>query len=48
MARLESSRAQDAFARFGITEALGRDHFFQSVYEAVETLGDQSETTSPG
>ena len=27
MARLESSRAQDAFARFGITEALGRDLF---------------------
>jgi hypothetical protein len=39
MARLESLRAQDAFARFGIFGVLHRDHIFLSVEEAVRALG---------
>src|ERR1700742_347699 len=39
LARLESVRAQDAFERFGIYEALPRDHVFHSVDEAVRKLG---------
>ena len=39
VARLESVRAQAAFDRFGLTEQLGRDHLFQTVAEAVHTLG---------
>jgi MFS superfamily sulfate permease-like transporter len=35
IARLESIRAQDAMARFGIDELLGPDHQFHSVEEAV-------------
>ena len=38
LARLESVRAQDAFERFGIYEALPRDHVFHSVDEAVRKL----------
>jgi MFS superfamily sulfate permease-like transporter len=38
-ARLESIRAQAAFARFGISELLGPDHSFRSVEEAIEALG---------
>lgn len=38
VARLESLRAQQAFARFGIYEALGQDHVFHSVDEAIRTL----------
>ncbi len=38
VARLESLRAQDALTRFGIAEALGRDHIFHSVDEAVRAL----------
>ncbi len=39
LARLESVRAQDAFERFAIYEALPRDHVFHSVDEAVRKLG---------
>jgi len=39
LARLESVRAQDAFERFGIYQALPRDHVFHSVDEAVRKLG---------
>jgi sulfate permease, SulP family len=39
MARLESVRAQDAMARFGIHELLGSDHLFHSVEEAIRALG---------
>ena len=46
MARLESSRARDAFARFGIYDVLGRDCFFQSVYEAVEAPGDKAKAAT--
>jgi sulfate permease, SulP family len=39
IARLESVRAQDAMARFGINELLGKDHQFRSVEEAIRALG---------
>jgi sulfate permease, SulP family len=35
IARLESVRAQDAIARFGIAPLLGADHLFHSVEEAI-------------
>ena len=38
MARLESTRAQDALARFKLYDVLPRDHIFHSVDEAVRTL----------
>jgi MFS superfamily sulfate permease-like transporter len=38
VARLESMRAQDSFRRFGITDIVGNEHFYHSVYEAVEAL----------
>jgi SulP family sulfate permease len=38
MARLESVRAQDAFERFHLFDALSRDHIFHSVDEAVRAL----------
>jgi sulfate permease, SulP family len=39
VARLESTRAQDAFNRFGLFEVLPKDHVFHSVDEAVRKLG---------
>ncbi len=39
LARLESVRAQEAVARFGIATLLGDDHLTRSVEEAVRTLG---------
>jgi SulP family sulfate permease len=39
IARLESVRAQDAVARFGIEPVLGPDHMFRSVEEAIRALG---------
>jgi MFS superfamily sulfate permease-like transporter len=39
VARLESTRAEDAFNRFGLFEILPRDHVFHSVDEAVRKLG---------
>jgi sulfate permease, SulP family len=41
IARLESIRAQEAMARFRINELLGPDRQFQSVEEAVRTLGEK-------
>jgi MFS superfamily sulfate permease-like transporter len=38
IARLESTRAEAALKRFGVIKALGPDHVFQSVEEAVRTL----------
>ncbi len=38
VARLESIRGQAAFDRFGVTEALGRDHLFHSVDQAIRAL----------
>ena len=38
IARLKSLRAQDAFARFGITPALGPGHLHHSVHEATQTV----------
>jgi SulP family sulfate permease len=39
IARLESIRAQEAVAQFGIDRALGPDRIFQSVAEALAALG---------
>jgi MFS superfamily sulfate permease-like transporter len=38
VARLESVRAQEAFARFGLEKLIGADRLFHSVEEAVRTL----------
>jgi hypothetical protein len=38
MARLESARAQEAFERFRLYDALPREHVFHSVDEAVRKL----------
>jgi MFS superfamily sulfate permease-like transporter len=38
VARLESQRAQDAFARFALFDALPKDHVFHSVEEAVRAM----------
>ena len=38
IARLELTRAQEAFDRFGLTDAVRHDHFFHSVAEAIEIL----------
>ena len=38
VARLESTRAQEAFERFGIYEQLPRDRVFRSVDEAIKAL----------
>jgi sulfate permease, SulP family len=40
MARLESTRAQDAFARFGLYDVLPKEQIFHSVDEAVRKLGE--------
>jgi MFS superfamily sulfate permease-like transporter len=38
VARLESTRAQDAFERFRLYDTLPREHVFHSVEEAVRAL----------
>jgi sulfate permease, SulP family len=47
IARLESIRAQDAMARFGIDTLLGPGHMFRSVAEAIRALGGGTEADSP-
>jgi sulfate permease, SulP family len=42
MARLESTRAQQAFARFGIYDVLPKNCIYHSVDEAVRTLAGQN------
>jgi MFS superfamily sulfate permease-like transporter len=42
VARLESTRAQQAFERFGIYDVLPKDHIFHSVDEAVRKLAPGS------
>ena len=42
MARLESTRAQDAFARFGLYEVLPKDRIFFSVDDAVRQLTEKA------
>jgi MFS superfamily sulfate permease-like transporter len=42
IARLESTRAQQAFERFRIYDVLPREHIFHSVDEAVRTLASPS------
>jgi MFS superfamily sulfate permease-like transporter len=39
VARLESTRAQAAFERFGVYDTLPKDHVFRSVDEAIRSLG---------
>jgi sulfate permease, SulP family len=46
VARLESSRAQSAFARFGISDALGPDRIFHSVDQAIRSLDEASKAAS--
>ena len=41
LARLESTRAHEAFNRFGVLDALGPDRLFHSVDEAVNRLARQ-------
>jgi sulfate permease, SulP family len=41
VARLESVEAQRAFARYGVTHALGHNRLFSSVAEAVEVLAPE-------
>jgi high affinity sulfate transporter 1 len=41
MARLESIRAQEAVARYGIDALLGPDRMFRSVEEAIRALGGE-------
>lgn len=48
VARLESVRAMAAFDRLGITAALGHDHLFHSVAEAIARLeGERPAATAP-
>jgi len=47
IARLESIRAQEAMARFGIDELLGSNHSFRSVEEAVDALGGKGPAGKP-
>jgi sulfate permease, SulP family len=42
VARLESTRAQEAFTRFGIYGTLPKDRVFRSVDEAIKTLGNKA------
>ena len=44
IARLELTRAQEAFERFGIYDVLPKDQIFLSVDEAVRTLSKQPAT----
>jgi len=46
IARLESVRAQEALARFGIDRLLGPDHLFHSVEEAIRALGKSQPAAS--
>jgi SulP family sulfate permease len=39
VARLESVRAQESFARLGLLALIGPDHLFRSVQEAIDELG---------
>jgi sulfate permease, SulP family len=43
LARLESVRAQESFARLGLTDLIGRDHIFHSVQMAVDALAKPPE-----
>ena len=46
IARLESTRAEEACARFGIIDLLGADHLFHSVEEAIDALARASRSPS--
>ena len=42
VARLESVRAQESFARLGLFALIGRDHVFRSVQEAIDALAGRT------
>ena len=44
VARLESTRAREAFERFKLYDVLPKDHIFLSVDEAVRKLGKTKTT----
>jgi len=44
VARLESVRAQESFARLGLLTLIGRDHIFRSVQEAIDALAGRRES----
>jgi MFS superfamily sulfate permease-like transporter len=43
---IKSVRAEEAFERFGITDAVHQDHFFHSVDEAIRALAKNSKKTN--
>ena len=47
LARLESVRAQQSFARLGLTDLIGRDRIFHSVQEAIDALVRRPASSSP-
>jgi sulfate permease, SulP family len=47
-ARLESVRAQQAFARLGLEKLIGADHLFHSVEEAVSAMPPRAAARGPG
>jgi sulfate permease, SulP family len=47
IARLESLRAEEALARFGINQLLGPDHVFRSVEEAIHARGKKAAVQRP-
>lgn len=47
IARLESTRAQEAFGRFGLYDVLPRDHVFRSVDEAIRALASPAKKHDP-
>jgi sulfate permease, SulP family len=47
-ARLESVRAQQAFARLGLEKLIGADHLFHSVEEAVCAMPPRAAARGPG
>jgi len=47
IARLESPRAEEALARFGINQLLGPDHVFRSVEEAIHARSKKAAAQRP-
>jgi MFS superfamily sulfate permease-like transporter len=48
VARLESTRAQEAFKRFGLIDLIGADHLFHSVEEALKALSSGGASLAHG
>jgi len=47
LARLESLDAQNALTRLGLRDAIGQDHIFESVAQAIGALGPQTDSSAP-